>query len=249
MERSSPSSLSSEILKSQPLAARAAALRQLAIECKEWQKRTNEISRSVTRRDELVPIANRLRAAASAYQVLVADPKVKIHLEPASRIAGRLQAKAKELLDQIASDPQALLKQKALDIFRQEDLAVIERALHASWQWFLGVVEPAGIETVLRRFSSLRETANRLASLRSSLQKHAEKLPTTSEAFEEGLRLKQALANELKSLEGTGLDQNVLHFLRRSLEGVPLPELLRNDKILRWLEENNLTEYFQVRST
>ena len=58
-----------------------------------------------------------------------------------------------------------------------------------------------------------------------------------------------ALANELKSLEGTGLDQNVLHFLRRSLEGVPLPELLRNDKILRWLEENNLTEYFQVRST
>ncbi len=236
-------------LHPQTLAARAAALKELAEKCKDWQKRADDIGRFATRRDELDTLARRIANAASAYQALAADAKVRIHLDPASTIATRLQAKAKDLVHQVTTNPHSILKQRALDAFKEEELVGIERALHASWQWFLGAGERAGIETVLLRFSALRETATRLARLRSSLQKHAEKLPMTPEAIEEGRRLKQALATELESLKGGGLDEDVLAFLRRSLEGVPLPELLKNERVLAWLRDNHLMSYFQVRST
>jgi hypothetical protein len=231
------------------LVARAIALGELAEKYKEWQRRADDIGRFVTRRAELDAIARRVGDAATAYQTLAPDPNLRTHMEPAVEIAARLQSRTEDLLHQIVASAQTILKQKALEPFKEEELSGIERALLSSWQWFLGASERTGIESVLMRFPALRQTGTRLARLRVSLQHHGERLPLGPEAVEEGRRLKQLLADELKSLEGTGLDSVVLAFLRRSLEGVPLAELLTNDKVLNWLRENHLTSYFQVRST
>jgi hypothetical protein len=231
------------------LVTRTNSLRELAEEYKRWQKRAEDIQRFLTRRDELDAIARRIGEAAVAYQALADDPNVRTHMEPAVVIAVRLRSRTKDLLQQVIESPLAILKQKALEPFKMDELNGIEGALHSSWQWFLGASERTGIEAVLTRFPDLRQTATRLARFRVSLQHHGEKLPSGPEDVEEGRRLKKQLADELKSLEGAGLDSAVLAFLRRSLEGVPLVELLADDKVLNWLRENHLTGYFQVRST
>jgi hypothetical protein len=232
-----------------PLATRANSLRELAEEYKHWQKRAEDIQRFLTRRDEIDVIARRIGVAAAAYQALADDPNLRTHMEPVAAIASRLRSRTKDLLQQIIASPQTILRPKALEAFKLDELSAIESALRSSWQWFLGASERMGIEAVLTRFPALRQTATRLARFRVSLQHHGEKLPSAPGAVEEGRRLKKQLADELKSLEGTGLDSAVLAFLRRSLEGVPLAELLGDDKVLKWLRENNLTGYFQVRST
>lgn len=249
MKRPSSTTQSSAAPSPQSLAGRAVALRDLAEKYKDWQRRADDIGRFATRRDELDVIARRIGEAAAAYHALAAEPNVRGHMEPAVRIAACLQSKTKDLVHQIMTSPQTILKQRALEAFKDEELSGLERALHSSWQWFLGATERSGIETVLMRFPALRQTATRLARVRFSLQHHAERLPLRPQAIEEGHRLKDQLAAELKSLEGTGLDEVVLAFLRRSLEGVPLAELLANDKVLAWLRENHLASYFQVRST
>jgi hypothetical protein len=231
------------------LATRADSLCKLAEEYKHWQKRAEDIQRFLTRRDELDEIARRIGQAAAAYQALAEDANVRTHMAPAVTVAIRLRSRSKDLLQQVIANPQTILKAKALEPFKGDELSGIEAALRSSWQWFLGASERMGIEAVLTRFPALRPTATRLARLRASLQHYGEKLPSGPGAVEEGRRLKKQLADELKSLEGAGLDNAVLAFLRRSLEGVPLAELLADDKVLTWLRENKLTGYFQVRST
>jgi hypothetical protein len=247
VDNSTPATQSSTSPES--LATRANSLRELSEEYKRWQKRAEDIQRFLTRRDELDDIARRIGEAAAAYQALSGDPNVRTHMARAVGIAIRLRSRTKDLLQQMVATPETILKAKSLEPFKGDELGGIDGALRSSWRWFLGAGERMGIEAVLTRFPALRLTATRLARLRESLQHYGEKLPSGPGAVEEGRRLKKQLADELKSLEGAGLDSAVLAFLRRSLEGVPLAELLADDKVLTWLRENKLTGYFQVRST
>src|SRR5690349_15785645 len=126
---------------SESLATRANALSELAVKYRDWQRRAEDIGRFVTRREELETVARRTGDAAAAYQALAADPNVRIHMEPAVEIAARLRSRTKDLLQQIIANPQTILKAKALEPFKADELSGIERALLSSWQWFLGASE------------------------------------------------------------------------------------------------------------
>jgi hypothetical protein len=113
----------------------------------------------------------------------------------------------------------------------------------------VGTEGQVGIENVLSRFGGLRDIVARITNLREALKSLSSQLPTTPEAIDLAKKAKASLAEELASLVGSGLNDDVISFLRRSVEGVPLSEVLAKEDIINWLKENNLSQYFRVRTT
>jgi hypothetical protein len=222
---------------------------QLSASYKDWQDRAEQVGLLVTRRDQLRRIAEKVHTLAVAAEVLSHESSVNFDLETVRSVSQRLKVRADSLLQKFESSLDSLLKPKALDLFEGEALQAIERSLTVAWQNFLGTEGQLGIENVLSRFAGLRDLIAQITRLRQALQVLGSRLPSTIETVEEARTVKASLAGELSRLTGTGLNPEVVTFLRRSVEGVLLSELLSNDSLVDWLETQNLTQYFRVRST
>jgi hypothetical protein len=230
------------------LLALATRVADLSTSCKDWERRAEEVGRLATRRDQLRIIADRVSSLTTVADVLCKEPTLLSRLVQVKVVARRLSIRANDLAHRLEMSSEAVLKPKALDIFEGGALDDIERHLTSAWRDFLGTGDRPGIETVLGRFAALRDVVARITQRRRQLQTLALTLPTTSACIIEGRVVKTELANELSALAGSGLDDDVVEFLRQSVEGVPLSALLANDKILVWLADHGLTDYFRVRS-
>lgn len=226
----------------------ATQVAELSGRCRDWQERADEVGRLVTRRDQLRVIANRVSSLATTAEVLSNEDSLESRLKPVRELSQKLSVKADDLLRRLETTSESILKPKALDAFESGALDEIQRILTAAWRDLLGTGDQPGIETVLSRFDALRDVVARITQRRRRLQELAATLPTTAAVVAEGRDVKRALADDLGSLTGAGLDDEVASFLRRSVEGVSLEDLLANGRVLAWLAKHGLAGYFRVRS-
>ena len=230
------------------LGEKALRVSQLSTHCREWQDRAEQVGQLITRRDQLRSIADKVHTLADAAEVLSQEGSISLDLDTIRSTAKRLKVRADNLLLKFESGSDSLLKPKALDFLEDEALRSIESRLMLAWQDFLGTEGPLGIETLLSRFAGLREVIARITRLRQALQVLGSCLPLSIQTMEKGRIAKTDLAGELSCLTGSGLDSDVVSFLRRSVEGVLLSELLSNESLVDWLKRQNLAQYFRVRS-
>jgi hypothetical protein len=228
---------------------KALRVAQLSANYKDWQDRTEQVGLLVTRRDQLRGIAEKVHVLAVAAEVLSHESSVNSALETIRIVSQRFKVRADNVLQKIETNSDSLLKPKALDLLEGEALLAIERSLTETWKSLLGTEGQFAIENVLSRFAGLRDQIARITNLRQELKALGSRLPSTIEDLEEGRSVKASLVQELSYITGTGLSPDIVAFLRRSVEGVPLSELLSNEGLVNWLEKQNLTQYFRVRST
>jgi len=220
----------------------------LSEKCKELRDRAQEVGLLATRRGQLRQISDSIKALALASEVLSQEPSVHPDLEAVRGVSQKLRVRTNTLLRKMEVSSEALLKPKALDAFDVELLAAIERGLLNTWRRFLGTDGQPGIETVLTRYIALKATVERIKNLRLTLQTLGAQLPSTTHVLDQARSAKVDLAKQLSSLVSSGLDEEVVTFLRRSVEGVSLSDLLSNERVLVWLKAQGLTPYFRVRT-
>jgi ATP-dependent helicase YprA (DUF1998 family) len=124
----------------------------------------------------------------------------------------------------------------------------VESALLAAWQGYLGAGSQSGLESVLSRFPKLRGAAKRVAEARRALQERAATLPRSDSDVAECEEARSRLGEVLAEVDSSGVDAEVLAFLKGSVEGVSLEQVLRNERILAWLAKHGLAGQFSVRS-
>lgn len=230
------------------LAVLAQSLTALAREVKDWQARSGEAEKLVTRRERLVVYRDKLRGLIASLAAISGVDAMQATCASATAALRSQGDAARTLAARCKEDAAFVTKPKAIDGLKEAELdAVVARVL-LDWQTYLGAGGQSGIETVLARFPQLRDTARRVADARKELQARAMRLPSSTAEVEACEKCRGRLAEVLASVDSSGLDEGVLSFLKASVAGVPLEVLLDSEHLTSWMKKHGLASQFTVRS-
>jgi hypothetical protein len=226
----------------------ASRLVVLASNAKNWQERSGEAEKLATRRGTLQQYQAKLDGLKAA---IVALGRVRA-MEPARGAAIRGLRGQRDavhaLAERCAEDANHVTRAKALDGLRSAEWDAVESALLAAWQGYLGAGAQSGLESVLSRFPKLRGEAKRVGEARRDLQARASTLPRSDNDVAECEEARSRLGEVLAEVDGSGVDAEILAFLKGSVAGVSLEHVLGNQRIIAWLAQQGLAGQFSVRS-
>lgn len=213
------------------------------------REEADQVEVLATRRQELSEFVQALEALVTRVQCLRTETQLAVTLAALRSSTDNIYQQAKELGTQVAEDVMSLGRPRALEAFTKTTvLKQIDLDLKEAWRRFVSADEHQGLEAVIARFPSMCAAARRIASVRARLQRVADTVPDQRQQIDEARRLKDSLALEIQQLEGDGLDEEVVEFLRQSVEGVPLGRVLSDDRLLAWMKTHNLLEAFSVKA-
>lgn len=226
----------------------AQGLTGLAREVKNWEARSGDAEKFVTRRDRLVVYRDKLlRLVLSLDALSSVDAMQATHAAAIVALQSQREA-ARALAERCQEDSAYVTKPRAIDGLKEAELDTLETTVLSAWQTYLGAGGQSGIEVVLARFPQLRDTARRVAEARRELQGRATQLPSNTAEVEACERCRGRLAEVIARVDSSGVDEDVLSFLRASVSGVSLATLLDSEHLMSWMKEHGLASQFTVRS-
>lgn len=130
----------------------------------------------------------------------------------------------------------------------QRDVAATMEALTRAWkQHCLSPVDGESLVPVLEKFAPFRAAVARYRTARAKLEAFSERLPKDGSVRDAVARQRNELHDAMKEIDAQGLDSDITDFLRRSVDGFPLVELIGNSKLIAWLEGQGLLPSLRVR--
>lgn len=223
-------------------------LTKVSSDALEWRKRAGDASKLIERREALVAYH---RAARSLLDAVLAIREVKA-LRPSTEAALKSLAQQQKAIQGLAEkseqDATYITRPKSFEALRESDFALVEEALLNSWKDYAGAGQQPGVEVVLEKFKGLRSAAKQVSQARAALQRLASVLPRSSADVASCEAAREKLADALSHVEGSGIDAEMLGFLRASFDGVPLEKVLADERILEWIQEHDLAGQFVLRS-
>ena len=200
-----------------------------------------------SRRDQLDALIGRVeKLARHRTAVIAADPKArvrKLRLTPAIK-------KLEKLESAVAVDIAKVVEPGALDTDSlAEALKEVEQALLETWQKFSKPPKDIPGAEALADVPELKETADKLGSIRGQLEARGVQLPDDPKDAAAVLALQKQLRALSEKLQTHGYDDEVLAFLGQARvlpRGAPLAGSLDNPKIRKWLESGKNASSFVI---
>lgn len=221
-------------------------LRKAAEAFSQRQQTQRKATGLYTRRGELEPLVTQAsRCHKSCKAIRSGGASVKIpsqNLNAAKKSLDALRAKFEQ-------DWEEVTKPGALDAATLRDV-IDECTSSARVAWHSFVDPPSEndpLVEVLERFPSLKKAAAQLSDIRESIRQAAAQLPKTKRDITKVAKLKSQQEECLSLLEKSGINDEVVDFLRRCATGVPLTELIDRPSLLEWIRNNELLDSFTVR--
>jgi len=209
--------------------------------------------KSATLLNDLLERQNQLRNLNAELQKLLTgaallldvDPKLRV---PRKRLSPRLKT-LRKLEEKVALDPVSILPPEALDIAGlQEAVEEIDKDLLKRWGEFAKPDRSAqGLET-LGDDKAIADTVRQLQVVRSDLEARQAILPSKKPDIDEVRKLKKRLQTLADQLIAHGYEDDILSFITKAREsrGVPVPEVLKNPKLRKWLEDGKHAANFRI---
>jgi len=199
------------------------------------------------RRDHLDSLIGQVEKLAGHRAVVVAaDPKARV---PKRRLTPAIN-KLEKLESAVAVDIAKVVEPGALDTENlAEALKEVEQALLETWQKFSKPPKDIPGAEALADVPELKETSDKLRSIRGQLTDHSAKLPGDPKDAAAVLALQKQLCALGEKLQTHGYDEEVLAFLGRTRvlpRGASLADSLADPKVRKWLESGKNASAFVI---
>ena len=223
-----------------PVGLAAQNVKKLAEQLRDQQQTADHLEALQERQNHLNAIALKAESLVEAHRVL----KVAgIQLVPHNTIATSRQA-VRDLRDRYANDP-FTVRQQARTI--DAPLASSESAMQQAWAQLAGPsANASALAELLGRFNQFRVAGAAIRKICEQLTIASRTLPRSAKDLTSVRDGQSQLQNLIETLKGEGLDTDVLQFLRDSVNGVPLEELLGKKAVLEFLRTHQLISSLTV---
>ena len=216
-----------------PLGLAAQNAKSLAEQLRDQQKTADHLAALKERRTQLDAVAVKAETLVQAYRVLRAQSPTL----PTGVIKTARQA-VRDLRDRYTDDPLTVrLSAKNIDA----PLGPTELVLQQTWT---RVATPSAnasaLAELLGRFAQFRAASAAIRHSCERLVDAARLFPQSAKDLANVADLKERLDEQVETLKGKGLDSDVVQFLRDSVNGVPLEELLGKPSVLEFLRSHKL---------
>lgn len=216
-----------------PLGLSAQNAKALAEQLRDQQKTADHLAALQERRTQLDGVAVKAEALVQAHRILNAqDTTLPVAILKTSRQAVR------DLRERYTNDPLTVrLSAKNIDA----PLVPTEQVLQQAWaQVAAPSANASALAQLLGRFAQFRTASTAMQQLCDLLVDAARRFPESAKDLANVVDLKKRLDDQVETLKGKGLDSDVLQFLRDSVAGVSLEELLGKPSVLEFLRAHKL---------